>query len=92
MTMNDNTPDQLCPDLDPVTTCFEKFDGLSEEMYAVIEQINKKCIRYTRAEEPTAVDEPLENAETPLIAQLHRINLCMETHLRSLEDLRMRII
>lgn len=92
MNMNDNTPEQPCPDLDPVTTCFDKFDRLSEEMYAVIEQINKKCVRYARAEEPPAEDDTLENAETPLIAQLHRMNHCMETHLRSLADLRMRII
>lgn len=92
MNINDNTPGQLCHDGDPVTTCFDQFDRISEEMYAVIEQINKKCVRYARAEEPPAVDDPLENAETPLIAQLHRMNRCMETHLRSLEDLRMRII
>jgi len=35
---------------------------------------------------------PHENAETPLIGQLHEINHCMETHLKRLEDLRIRII
>lgn len=93
MNMNDNTPGQLCHDQDPVTTYFDQFARLSEEMYAVIEQINKKCVRYARIEiESPVEDPPLENAETPLIGQLHEINHCMETHLKRLEDLRIRII
>ena len=77
---------------DPVAECFEHFNQISEDMRVVTEHIKQKCSRYTRqAELPTEIcDDPI--GETPLIGQLLDVNIAMAGHLRSLEDLRNRLV
>lgn len=77
---------------DPVASCFDHFNEMSENMHSVIEQINQKCSRYTREPEPPAEICQDPNAETPLIAQLQDVNFAMAVHLRSLEYLRNRLV
>jgi|SaaInlStandDraft_1057018.scaffolds.fasta_scaffold01243_13 hypothetical protein len=77
---------------DPVAACFDHFAQMSEDMRVVTEHIKQKCSRYTLQEErhTEICDDPI--AETPLIGQLQEVNIAMAGHLRSLEDLRNRLV
>lgn len=77
---------------DPVASCFDHFNHMSESIHFVIEQINLKCSRYTREPEPPAEIGQDPNAETPLIGQLQDVNFAMATHLSNLESLRDRLV
>jgi hypothetical protein len=94
--MNPNTATGICDiqtgTSDPVAACFDHFNQMSEDMRVVTEHIKQKCSRYTRHEDhhTEVCDDPI--AETPLIGQLQEVNIAMAGHLRSLEDLRNRLL